>query len=107
MRIANIPAAEFEAQVESDKPPTISQLAVQGIKRPVPQPKPVVDLKGRDPEEFNRSLHFIGEIEEYAKTITRADLDVLLPGLQPAEAKKVRTYISQIDGIHDRIVTRI
>jgi len=45
--VANVPAEEFERQVESAKPPTISQLAQQGIKRP--SPKPIVDLKGRDP----------------------------------------------------------
>lgn len=32
-RIANVPEADFEAQVESDRPPTLSQLAQQGIKR--------------------------------------------------------------------------
>lgn len=36
--------------------------------------------KGRDPAGFNRSLHFIAEIEEYARSITSTDLD-LLPGL--------------------------
>lgn len=104
IRVANVPVEKFEAQVESAKPPTISQLAQQGIKRP---PQPVIDLKGRDPGEFNRSLHFIAEIKEYANSIGRADLDILLPGLTPPEAKKVRDHIAVIDAVHDRIITRI
>lgn len=104
VRVANIPAADFERQVESNKPPTVSKLAEQG-KRSAPQP--VINLKGRDPHEFNRSLHFIAEIEEYANTICRAELSVLLPGLTPAEADRVRNYIAKIDAVHDRIVTRI
>ena len=42
VRIAAVPAREFEAQVESPKPPTLTQLAQQGIK-----PRPLVDHKGR------------------------------------------------------------
>jgi hypothetical protein len=105
VRVANIPTADFERQVESEKPPTISQLAQQGIQRPAP--RPVVDLEGRDPGEFNRALHFIAEIEDYAKAIGRVDLETMLPALIPAEEAKVRRLIASIDAIHDRIVTRI
>lgn len=104
VRVANIAADDFERQVESSKPPTISQLAQQGIKR---APQPIIDLKGRDPQAFNRSLHFIAEIQEYANAICRADLGLILPGLIPAEADKVRNAIAKIDAVHDRIVTRI
>lgn len=49
IRVANVPAADFEKQVESANPPTVTKLAEQGKK---PAPKPVVDLKGRDPAAF-------------------------------------------------------
>lgn len=104
VRIANVPRESFEAQVESANPPTASKLASQG-KRPAPQP--VIDLKGRDPQEFNRSLHFIADVQEYADAISRTDLDLILPGLTQAEADKVRIAIAKIDATHDRIVTRI
>ncbi len=104
IRIANVPTESFEAQVESKSPPTATKLANQGKKS---EPQPLIDLKGRDPGEFNRSLHFIAEIKEYANTISAADLDLLLPGLTPSEAQKVATYIAKIDAVHDRIVTRI
>lgn len=108
IRVANVPAAEFERQVESNKPPTVTTLAEQG-KRPGPkqEPKPVIDLKGRDPGEFNRSLHFVAAFEEYAAALAAINLDVLLPALTPDEASRIRVAIAQIDAIHDRIVTRI
>ena len=105
LRVANVPREDFERQVESDKPPTVSQLAQQGIQRPAP--RPIVNLEGRDPGAFNRALHFIAEIEDYAKAIGRVDLDTMLPSLIESEAARVRKSIAAIDAIHDRIVTRI
>lgn len=105
VRIANIPREEFDRQVDSPKPPTLSQLAQQGIQRQ--QPRPIIDLEGRDPAAFNRALHFIAEIEDYAVAIAKADLESLLPSLIPSEAARVRAAISKIDSVHDRIITRI
>lgn len=104
LRVANVPQADFDAQVESDSPPTVTKLAEQGKKA---APSPVIDLKGRDPGAFNRSLHFIAEFEDYAKSIAKFDLDAVLPGLTSQEAARVRKAIAAIDAIHDRIITRI
>lgn len=104
IRVANVPEADFERQVESANPPTVTKLAEQGKK---PAPQPVVDLKGRDPSEFNRSMHFVAEFEDYAKAIGKFDLETILPGLISDEAERVRAAIAKIDAIHDRIVTRI
>lgn len=104
MRVANVPADQFEKLVESDNPPTVTKLAEMGKQS---QPKPVIDLHGRDPREFNRSMHFIALIKDYAKEIGAADLDLILPGLNEPEAKAVRTAVAAIDAVHDRIVTRI
>ena len=54
IRVANVPAADFERQVESDAPPTVTALAEQGKKprpdrgqrRPAARPFPAVD-RGR------------------------------------------------------------
>jgi len=104
VRVASVPEAEFERQVESDRPPSVSALAEQG-KRPAP--KPVLDLKGRDPGEFNRSMHFVAEFEDYAKALAGFDLETILPALSAEEARRVRDGIAAIDAIHDRIMTRI
>ncbi len=102
IRIAAVPEREFERQVESPKPATLTQLAAQGIK-----PRPLVDLKGRDPAQFNRALHFVGNFEEYLKALRRENIDAALPCLNPDERARLREAIDQIDAIHDRIMTRI
>lgn len=102
VRIAAVPKPEFERQVESPKPPTLTQLAQQGIK-----PRPLIDHKGRDPRDFNKALHFIAAFADYAKELDRADLEAVLPILIDSERAKLRDCINRIDAIHDRIMTRI
>lgn len=104
IRVANVPGDDFERQVEGENPPTITALAEQGKRS---APRPVIDLQGRDPGEFNRSLHFVAEFEDYARTVERLDLSRILPGLSRIEAARIKTAISKIDAIHDRIMTRI
>ncbi|MCF1744753.1 hypothetical protein [Paradevosia shaoguanensis] len=104
IRVANVPAEQFEKLVESSTPPTVTKLAEMGT---TPAPKPIIDLHGRDPGEFNRSLHFVGDVEEYARQAAEFDLERLLPGLIPAEAERLRAAIQKIDGVHDQIITRI
>lgn len=101
-RIASVPTADFERQIESPKPPTLTQLAAQGIK-----PRPLVDHKGRDPKAFNRALHFLGTFENYADELEAADVDRALSILIDKERAALRAFINRIDAIHDRIMTRI
>lgn len=101
-RIAAISEADFNAQVEGQSPPTLTQLASQGIK-----PRKVLDLNGRDPAEFNKALHFLGEFERYARDIEKHSLNEALPILTDTERDTLRGYINRIDAVHDRIMTRI
>ena len=43
IRVANVPAEEFERQVESANPPAVAKLAEQG-KKPAPKNAPTVDV---------------------------------------------------------------
>ena len=104
VRVANVPAEDLERQVESEKPPTVTKLAQQGT---TPAPRAVVDLKGRDPGEFNRSLHFVAEFEDYQRAIEKIYIEAILPGLVETERARVRKAIAAIDAVHDRIITRI
>lgn len=105
VRIASIPKADFDRQVESDKPPTLSQLAVQGIQRP--QPRPIIDLKGRDPGEFNRALHYVGGWESAARDLAALDHDIALPILTQPEIIRLRAAIAAVDAVTDRVITRV
>lgn len=106
-RIANVPEDDFEAQVESNTPPTLTQLASQGIQRPKPEPQPIVDLKGRDPRDFNRALHFLGTFEDYARALAKESIESTLSILTDEERLRLRGFINKIDAVHDRIMTRI
>ena len=107
VRVANVPADDFEQQVESDKPPTLSQLAAQGMQKRPMQPQPLVDLKGRDPREFNRALHFIGTFEDYARALAKENVEAVTAILTDDERQQLRAFINKIDAVHDRIMTRI
>ncbi len=104
VNIASIPEDDFEAQVESPKPPTLTALAQQGIQKPRINPQDW--LQGRDPKAFNRALHFTGDITEYAAALAKWDLAVL-NDLDDSQRMKLRSALRQIDGIHDMIATRI
>jgi hypothetical protein len=68
LRVASVPEDEFTAMVESDNPPTVTKLAEIGTK------KQLVDLKGRDPNEFNIALHFVGDFENRLRECKKYDI---------------------------------
>lgn len=104
IRVANVPAERFEEWVESDAPPTLSQLAQQGTK---PKARPIVDLQGRDPGEFNRALHFTGDLEHAVNLLERLDVETVAPTLIPKEREQARRLVQRIDAIADRIIVRL
>ena len=70
-------------------------------------PQPIVDLKGRDPRDFNRALHFIGTFEDYARALAKEGIESTLAILTDEERLRLRGFINKIDAVHDRIMTRI
>jgi hypothetical protein len=71
MRVAQVDRKDFEDAIESDDPPTITELAERGTRKV----KPLVDIEGRDPAEYNRAIHVREAI---------ADLSVMLGHVKPA-----------------------
>ena len=93
LRVANVPRSEFEAAVESSDPPTVTQLAEQG-KRPAP--KPLIDLKGRDPKEFNISLHAQGDMRIFAEMTARVDPSIVVRGAFDEDKPEMFEYMAAI-----------
>lgn len=62
LRVASLPKAEFERQVESEKPPTVSALANQGKK-----PRALVDLEGIPPDDFRSATELMGLMRRLAE----------------------------------------
>lgn len=106
LAIGNVPQADFDRQVESDNPPTITELARQGTQKRQP-PNPETWLEGRSPAAFNKALHFVALFEEYAKELGEWNVNEAIACLNDADRAEVRKYIARIDAIHDKIITRI
>jgi hypothetical protein len=77
LRVASVPAEEFEEAIESDKPPTVTELAERGKQS---QPKPLVDLEGRDREEFAASTRAQGAINRLVEVAESFDPTVIVRG---------------------------
>jgi hypothetical protein len=72
IRVANIPEESFEAQVESDEPPTISALAEQG-KRPS-NSIPDYERLGMTKKAFQAGMYFGGDIMAWPASSARVRL---------------------------------
>lgn len=104
LRVANVPKADFDRQVDSPNPPTVTALAKQGT---TPAPKPVIDLKGRDPAEFNLAMHYVSGWEMAARDLAALNHDRAIPILTPSETERLRVAIAAVDASTDRVITRI
>jgi hypothetical protein len=100
LRVSNIPGEDFEAAVESDNPPTVTALAQRGKK---PTPKPLIDLEGRDPKDFQIATHLQGEFRRFREYLDKVDFDAGIRGSFPYElaalkgdAKAVREKTDQL-----------
>jgi hypothetical protein len=77
LRLASVPKQKREELIESDKPPTVDELAKKGTKQ---KPRPLVDLKGRDPEEFKASTTAQGYVHRLAEVAASVDPAVVVRG---------------------------
>lgn len=93
LQVASIPPEEFEAVVESENPPTTTALAEQGKK---PQPKPILDLQGRDPYEFALSTQGQGWIRRLAECAKEIPPEILVRGAFDSERDVLKSYIAII-----------
>ena len=92
-----MPADDFERQVESDTPPTVTALAEQGKKT-----KPVVELDGMDPQAFARATHVLGILQEFSAMTRERDPAEMAAGIQRTERARAREYVGAIDAWLDR-----
>ena len=90
LRVASVPAADFEEAVESEVPPTVTELAARGTKRQL------VDLEGRDPKEFAASTDAQGHIRRLADCAEKIKPAVVARGAFPAERKALKRQAKAI-----------
>jgi hypothetical protein len=111
LRVATVPEADFERQVESPTPPTVTELARQGSARPGRPPassatQRIVDLNGRHPEELNRAIPSVGAVEYALRILEKLDLKAV-PLLPPKERARALNLVGRIDVIAERIVVKM
>jgi hypothetical protein len=82
IRVANIPEEEFDEAIESDDPPTVTALAERGKQT---RPKPIVDLEGIDPQNYQKATHLLGLLSNFRREIETMDLISALLGVKEFE----------------------
>jgi hypothetical protein len=100
LRIATVPVPEFEAAVESNQPPTVTQMAAMGTaERVQPQepPAPQADRVGAA-----SVLTLLRELSAFCAT---HDAAAVAAGITDPEV--VRGYVESTDAWFDRFVTRL
>lgn len=93
VKTANIPEAEFEAAIESDKPPSATKLAEMGTKS---------DRKG-----FSQATKLLGTVRRFGQFCEGNDPVEVAGGVLPHEADDLRKTVSQIDHWLDRFVVNL
>ena len=82
LRLASVPESDFESQVESGTPPTVSSLAEQGTRK---RPAPLVDLEGILPEDFQVATYAFGAVDEFCRRTEGLDVNQAVRGLKSRE----------------------
>lgn len=90
LRVGKIPKDELDEAIESDDPPTITELARRGTKA---RPKQLIELGLRTPEEFQAATLLIGALDHLKRYSASADLPLAIAGLNVREADETTTTI--------------
>lgn len=94
VRVANVPRQEFERQVESSEPPTVTKLAEQGKAT---RPAPIDILKGRDPEDFKTATAGLARTRDFAGFVLGADFPAIIRGSSAAELTELTMNVATIE----------
>jgi hypothetical protein len=102
VRVANVPKEEFEAQIESDSPPTVTALAERGTQKKVFDPFDLMD-SGISFEDHKLATHALGVGQELNKFISTARPENVWRGLMDyersgflADLRIIREWIDSI-----------
>lgn len=101
LRVAEVDDSEFEAAVESDNPPTAMTLAKRGTK------KRLIDLQGRDPEEFKIATRVQGEINSFAKLAEAVNPSVVIRGSFENELTMMLKAARKSNQWLERLITQL
>lgn len=95
VRVANVPVDDFVAAVESDTPPTTSDLAAKGTKH------------REVPAGFRQATHLIGTVKRFAEFCDEHPPELVAGGIMETEIREVRALVTTIDHWLDRFVVNL
>lgn len=104
LRVASIPQPEFEREVESDQPPTITKLAEQGKQEKL---KPLHDLEGIDPYLYARATELQGAIKRLAAYCQKHDPKAIAGAFKHHEKDQIRSSISHVEAWIDQFIVNL
>jgi hypothetical protein len=90
LRVAAIPARTFEKLIEADRPPTITELARHGTK------PSTTHLAGRDPKEFNASIHARGRLRDLAAICAETSPAIVVRGAREYDLPELKEWVETI-----------
>ena len=93
MRVASVPKARFEAEVESDHPPTVTALAAMG-KKPPTWVERLNDV-GRKPG-FAKATRLQGLLREFSRFCAESDPGEVADAVLPHEADAIQSNIAAV-----------
>jgi len=98
LRVASVPREDFERQIESDDPPTVTELARQGTKAKEDFEKLRVHMQKVVDERPEYPLATVagGKIKNLAEFCRREDAKKVAHGFQPHECREVREDVETI-----------
>jgi hypothetical protein len=96
LRINSIPRERFEALVESEKPPTTTQLAEMGKKK---RQRPLRDLGNRSPEHFAAATALTEKIEQFMRESETVDI----PDLRECEKAQLERLLASLRSASERL----
>ena len=95
LRVAAIAPEEFNRAVESDDPPTLSDLAERGTQKR----EPLIDLGGRDPDDYRAATMAMGEVRQMFEMTLEYPVDMVLRGLGPRD--KIARFREQAEAARE------
>jgi hypothetical protein len=99
VRVANVPAEQFEKQVESPTPPTVTKLAEQGTKKREATPA--------RPAGFSAATSLIGAVEDFAEFCRSQNPETIAAAVMSHEVTDLREHVATIDSWLDRFVVNL
>jgi len=102
LQVASVDPVVRDALIESDNPPTITELAELGKKT-----RPIVNLGGIDPASYALATQAQGALREFAAFCSKHDPIRVAGAFQPHEFAAMRKYVSTVDGWLDSFVVHL